>query len=280
MTQRPQDLVFTLFGEYLLGRAQPVWVGGLIALLRPFGLSEAAVRTVLSRMARKGWLQATRKGRLAFYDLTPRGRALLEEGKARIYHPPQDVPWSGRWYLVSYSIPERVRHRRDRLRTRLAWLGFGSLGNGLWISPHEVGEEVAALARDLQIEENLECFRATLEGKRDPRTLVAHCWDLAAINERYRGFIARWQARLDACSREAEAGGIAEERAYVLRFRLIHEFRGFYMEDPFLPPELLPPDWEGRNAAALVEKLHALCEGPADAYVERILTRNSDDEPS
>ncbi len=49
--QRPQDLVFTLYGEYLLHRDEPIWVGSLISLLQPFGLAEAAVRTALSRMA-------------------------------------------------------------------------------------------------------------------------------------------------------------------------------------------------------------------------------------
>ena len=52
--QRPQGLVFTLFGEYLLERSDSVWVGSLIALLEPFGLTEGGARTVLSRMAKKG----------------------------------------------------------------------------------------------------------------------------------------------------------------------------------------------------------------------------------
>jgi len=56
--QRPQDLVFTLFGDDLLHQQGPVWVGSLIALLEPLSLSEAAVRTVLSRMSGKGWLEA------------------------------------------------------------------------------------------------------------------------------------------------------------------------------------------------------------------------------
>lgn len=34
--KRPQDLTFTLFGEYLEHLGRPVWVGNLIARLRPF----------------------------------------------------------------------------------------------------------------------------------------------------------------------------------------------------------------------------------------------------
>ena len=76
---RPRDLVFTLFGEYLLERSETVWVGTLITLLEPFGLTEGTVRTALSRMVKKGWLEARREGRHAYYSLTPRGRRLLEE---------------------------------------------------------------------------------------------------------------------------------------------------------------------------------------------------------
>src|SRR5665811_55111 len=141
-TKRPQDLVFTLFGEYLFDRKKPPWVGSLISLLRPFGLSEGAVRTALSRMARKGWLKSKRSGRHSYYALTPRGYRLLAEGHDRIFRPPPTGSWDGQWYLVTYSIPEDVRHLRDQLRVRLAWLGFGSMGNGVWISPHDVHDRV------------------------------------------------------------------------------------------------------------------------------------------
>ena len=51
-------------------------------------------------MSRKGWLEATRDGRHAYYGLSGRGRALLEEGEARIYNPPRDAEWDGEWTLV------------------------------------------------------------------------------------------------------------------------------------------------------------------------------------
>jgi phenylacetic acid degradation operon negative regulatory protein len=183
--QRPQDLVFTLYGEYLLHRDEPIWVGSLISLLQPFGLSEGAVRTVLSRMARKGWLDGQRTGRNSFYDLAPKGRRLLEEGQDRIFHPSWDGPWDGSWFLLAYSIPEDVRHLRDRLRDRLAWLGFGSLGNGLWISPYDVEQEVRALAEQLGIQQHLECFQAQRVGNREPQALVDRCWDLPGVNAHY-----------------------------------------------------------------------------------------------
>lgn len=270
-TQRPQDLVFTLFGEYLLSRSGPIWVGSLIALLQPFGLSEGAVRTVLSRMAKKGWLQTKRSGRNSFYRLTPRGRDLLEEGKARIFQVSWDAPWDGSWFLLAYSIPENRRHLRDRLRDRLAWLGFGSLGNGLWISPRDVRSYVEDAAHRLGIEKHVECFQGRRVGDVDVCELVGKCWDIPSLNQKYRSFVERWMPHLDACRAEAANGTANQEACFALRFRLIHEYRSFLLEDPYLPRTLLPADWAGDCASETFHGLHDLLVGPADAYVDGVL---------
>lgn len=245
-------------------------MGALIALLHPFGLSEGAVRTVLSRMARKGWLAARRIGRHAYYELTPRGRKLLEEGQARIFHPSWDAPWDEQWFLLAYSIPEDARKLRDRLRDRLAWLGFGSLGNGLWISPHDVEAAVSELAAELGIGEHMECFRATRVAGAPVAELVSRCWDLDEVNAHYGRFIERWDPIL---RRASGPSAVDEEACYTLRFGLIHEFRAFPLEDPYLPRALLPEGWAGEEATRLFHGLHDRLVGPADAHVDRVLAR-------
>lgn len=263
---RPKDLVFTLFGEYLLERADSVWVGSLIALLEPFGLTGGGVRTILSRMVKKGWLDTERVGRNAFYALTPKGRRLLEEGQARIFHPTWDRAWDGAWLLLTYSIPQDERKLRDRLRDRLAWLGFGSFGNGIWLSPHDVSGEVVALSEDLGLDERLVCFRARPVEEERTDELVARCWDLPELARRYRGFADRWRPVVE------EAGAaLTPGRCYVLRFNLIHEFRRFPLEDPFLPRRLLPQPWAGDVASRLFLELHDRLVGPADAWVDGVL---------
>ncbi len=271
ITKRPQDLVFTLYGEYLQNLRRPVWVGTLIALLRPFGLSEGAVRTVLSRMTRKRWLRRRRHGRHAYYDLTARGRKLLSEGHERIFHPSWDEAWDGQWYLLSYSIPEDVRHLRDRLRVRLAWLGFGSLGNGIWISPHDVGDRVSEMAEEMGIREHLVCFRAQHLGDTDHFDLVGRCWDLGGLAARYHAFLRLWTPGLEVIRAGLADRTLTDEGCYVRRFNLIHEFRSFPLEDPYLPKALLPDEWPGETAAELLGKLHDLLQDRADRYVAAIL---------
>jgi phenylacetic acid degradation operon negative regulatory protein len=269
--QRPQDLVFTLFGDYLLLRPGGVWVGSLIELLRPLGLTAGDTRTVLSRMARKGWFGTRRVGRRSFYELTPRGRRLLEAGEARIYRPPNGKRWDGLWYLVAYSVPEETRHLRDRLRLRLQWLGFGQLGNGLWISPYALRGEINLLAGELGLADHVEMFRAQYHGYSSARHLVRKCWDLPAINALYDEFVQRQLPAYESCVREVDRGGLSDEACYVRRFQLVHEYRDFPRIDPYLPLELLPPDWKGRTAAELFARFHELLSAPGDRFVDSVL---------
>lgn len=268
---RPQDRVFTLFGDTLLHRPGPVWTGSLIALLSPLGLSPAATRTVLSRMRRKGWLEAVKRGRKSFYDLSGRGRRLLEEGEKRIYDPPRDEPWDGSWFLVAYSIPEERRSVRDRLRVRLTWLGCGQMGNGLWISPHDIEAEVREVAAELGTRDHVELFRAAHLGFSSDADLVAQCWDLPAVNAAYRRFLAEQEPAFERCKASLAAGSLSPKECFEQRFRLIHEYRAFPFMDPYLPRELLPTDWQGDRGAALFEAYHALLTPPAEAYVDEVL---------
>jgi phenylacetic acid degradation operon negative regulatory protein len=267
MNRRPQDLVFTLYGDYLLHRQRAVWVGSLIALLEPLGLSEGATRTVLSRMAQKGWLEAHRAGKKSYYALTPRGQRLLQAGEARIYHPPSGERWDGLWFLVAYSIPEERRALRDRLRLRLQWLGFGQLGNGLWLSPYHLRGEVEELARELGVADHLEIFRSQYLGFSSAAHLVAQCWDLPALDRRYAAFVERHGPPPGL----AATGRTDARDAFVRRFWLVHHYREFPLLDPYLPPELLPPDWHGQRAAELFNAWHDRLAGPADAFVEQVL---------
>ena len=278
--RQPGDLVFSLFGEYLLERDEPVWVGSLIDLLGRLGLSENATRTALSRMARRGWLSAERHGRRSHYGLTARGRRLLEEGARRIHHPPLDRPWDGAWHLVAYSVPEEQREVRDRLRHRLLWLGFGSLGGGLWISPHDQRAAIEDAARELSIAEHVELFRAEHRGFSDAARLVARCWDLKAIHRRYAALLRAWEPRFQGRLAAARQDRPLPEDAFVQRFGLIHEYRDFLRIDPHLPRALLPDDWAGSRAAHLFESFRDLLTEPADDFVEGVLAAGVETVPA
>ncbi len=269
-TPRPQAMLFTLWGDYVVHRGGEIWVGSLIRIAAEFGLSELALRSVLSRMTRGGWLEATRHGNRSYYRLTRHGRAIIEEGTARIFRPRRE-PWDGRWHLVSYSIPEAQRDLRDQFRKRLSYLGFGSLAAGAWITPHDLRSEVAELADDLGVAGHVDQFRgAYLRPGEGERALAARVWPLDALAAAYRVLLDRWQAVADETAR-----GVPDARAFVLRFWLIHEYQRFFLEDPDLPPGLVPPDWPGWDASALFEQLHARLGPGANGFFDAVFESRS-----
>ena len=240
-----------------------------------------AVRTVLSRMARKRWLTVEKRGTRSYYGLTRRGRRLLEEGRQRIYHPPHRAEWDGTWYLVTYSIPEDRRRLRDLLRTRLLWLGCGPVTKGTWITPHDVRAEIRDAAAEFKVSRNVEVFEGRHCGFSSVEALVAQCWDLPAINARYAAFLGRWSRDYGRC-RECGAAGRGGKTTpalpacghpadcFVRRFMLVHEYRQFPLEDPYLPAALLPAGWKGQQAADLFERYHEALAEPAERYVREV----------
>ena len=73
---------------------------------------------------------------------------------------------------------------RHQARTQLAWAGFGSLGGGLWISPHvEREEELRGLSAEGSAAELLS-LRAEFGSLGDPRKIVEEAWDLDAVVRR------------------------------------------------------------------------------------------------
>jgi DNA-binding MarR family transcriptional regulator len=156
---QPQDLVITLLGAYVHPHQRTVWSGGLVTLLDEFGFSTGAARVALTRLVRRELLTRQRDGRLVHYALTPRAEALLDEGDRRIFSLGRAPHRADTWTVLWHSVPEERRLERSRLARRLRFLGFGSVQDGTWISPHDREREVAALLAELGLTEQAGVLR-------------------------------------------------------------------------------------------------------------------------
>lgn len=266
---RSKQAMFTLYGDYIRHVGGSIWVASLIRLLGYLGMSDQSSRSTIVRMSRSGWLKVERINRKSYYSLTPNGKRLLDEGAARIFHAhsPRDR-WDGKWRLVAYSIPESQRDQRDRLRRELGYLGFGSLTSALWISPHDLCREVEQLAQALGVKPHVEFYTATHEGFSDCASLATQCWNLGGINALYAAFISKYKPQYDECL--VPQVELEPSECFVRRFMLIHEYRRFPFVDPELPPELLPSDWHGAEAAKLFQEYHDLLADKANAFFESV----------
>ncbi len=267
---RPRAAMLTLYGDYVLHRGGEIGIGSLVRLLSNFGLSEQAIRSAVSRMCRSGLLKANRTNRKSYYSLTSEGHSLLTEGAQRIFQRKKSH-WDGNWNIVTYSIPERMRQARDRLRLELGWMGYGALGEATWISPYDLTREVKNLLQRLNIEEYVLIFSAQHQSSTDPMKIVSHCWDLGKIHQKYADFLTEYRPKLEGHLKRLQAGETIEpSECFVARFDLIHEYRKLPFFDPDLPLELLPENWLRPQAAALFDEYHDSLTEKANEYFDSV----------
>ncbi len=271
MAVRTQDLIFTLYGDYLLQEGRPVWIGSLIQLLSTLSVGEQAVRSAASRMVRKGWLHNEKCGRHSFYALTPRATGLLTAGARQIFHPPF-YQWDGHWYLLTYAFSDDLKQTRHRLRQGLSYLGFGQLAPGSMIAAYDRCADVEALLDELEAHTYVNIFRVQPCADEQNQAMARASWDLSALNEAYLRFLDRFQTTFRRDCQEVDRGvGLDPERSFRRRFWLVHEYRYFPYHDPFLPAELLPDNWLGLEAQQLFQSYQRLLKVPARTYVDQVL---------
>jgi phenylacetic acid degradation operon negative regulatory protein len=251
---QPQDLVVTLLGTYVRPFGRTVWSGGLVMLLREFGFSDGAARAALTRLVRRDLIARVRSGRLVHYRLTPRCERLLIEGDGRIFtlgRLPADV---GPWTVLWHQIPEDRRLERTRLGRRLRFLGFGSVQDSVWVSPHDHSAEVIDLLGELGVADAATVFVARVgAGGADSGlpALVARAWNLSGLEERYDAFCSGFERYL-----VPDAPALSDREAFLVRTRLMHMFRAFAQLDPELPQELAPLAGPRTRAAEIFESLY------------------------
>ncbi len=270
---RAASLIITLFGDAVAPHGGRVWLGSLIQLLAPLGVSERLVRTSVYRLTQERWLRAETLGRRSDYTLTDFGRRQFE-GAARHIYSAARPDWDGRWRLVltlpgNWSAPER-----EHLRRTLAYQGFGQLNSGVYLHP---SADLAAALRALESEDfpqlgaKLAAFHGAPDGAlAQAQTLVAEAWNLAELSAAYAAFTRRFEP----LGRAARA--TTPPLAFQLRTVLIHEYRRLLLRDPELPPGLLPPDWRGAGAHALAAALYRALAPASEAYLrEHLRTADS-----
>jgi phenylacetic acid degradation operon negative regulatory protein len=238
-------MLLTLLGEFVLPGEGSAWTSAVLAAFERAGVAEKATRQALMRTANAGWLSAEKAGRRTRWLLTPAATAMLTEGARRIYSFGPAREWDGQWVLVQVRVPEADRRARHVVRTRLAWAGFGSLGPGLWVSPHAARERDAQrVLRDAGVEKDAHVFVARRTGLSGTRDMVAAAWDLPTIEAEYEGFVA------------AFTSPVMPQDVLLRQLELVHAWRRFPALDPELPRELLPPRWPGTRAAELFADRH------------------------
>jgi phenylacetic acid degradation operon negative regulatory protein len=245
----PTRQVLTIFGDYWSHVDEPMPSGALVRALADLGMQDAAARATLARMARIGLLEVERVGRRTTHRLTERAEVIVDEESDWLESFGRtEYEWDGIWSVLAFSIPESRRATRHLSRSRLRWLGYAPLYDGVWISPHDSAERAMAQLQEIGVD-RVTSMRARLDTSLPGGPQSA--WDLPAIADQYREFA------VDAPSPQSSGADALSARS-----RLMLAWQEFRTIDVGLPTELLPAGWPLASTRRLfVERYDAL--GPA-----------------
>jgi phenylacetic acid degradation operon negative regulatory protein len=130
--------------------------------------------------------------------------------------------------------------------------------------PNSNLEQAREWLRNLDVARDALLLKSSSDDIVIDRAVVAAGWDLGELARRYRRFVDSFAAAETAlASRDA----VTPESAFVIRTLLIHEYRKIHLQDPLLPPALLPNDWVGSSAYDLCAKLYAKVFAAAEEFL-------------
>jgi phenylacetic acid degradation operon negative regulatory protein len=262
---QPRALIVTIYGLYAREAGGWVSVSALIRLMSGLGVDEPAVRSSISRLKRRGILHSERQGGVAGYALSDRAREILDEGDRRIFERPRATSADG-WVLAVFSVPESQRQRRHMLRSKLTWLGFGTVSAGVWVAPGHLEDETRDVLERNGLAQYVDLFHGDYLGFGTVSASVAKWWDLDGLERLYADFVAAYSPVLAQWRRRRRDDG----RAFADYVDALTAWRRLPFLDPGLPPELLPKRWSAARAADVFQGLRDRLEAAAHRHAESV----------
>lgn len=196
------------------------------------------IARALRYIKRKGLIQVVKEG-VKEVKITEAGRSRLA---SLLPHYDSKRAWDGILYLVTYDIP--VKHNRDRdlLRTFLKKIGCGMLQESLWLTPYNPKKLIGGFVEDRGLHGTIFVSHMGKDGsigEIELPELLESVYRLSEINGRYIEFIGEYDAGEHS------------------RSEILFAFLSILQDDPQLPFELLPEDWQGDRAYRIFRRLLA-----------------------
>ena len=267
------SLIISMFGDAIYPRGGAIWLGCLIRMLAPLEINERLIRTAIYRLVKEDWLVTHTQGRRTDYALSASGINRIEEASKAIYAI-QSPPWDERWRLLLTSNSMSNKDR-ERLRKALVWQGFGMWQNQVFVHP---GADLQVALSLLQGEGlgHLQKHIWPLAGDSlltgsgvTDQQVATQSWGLAQLAQSYRLFVKTYQPLVvEWPVKKTCKSHIQNQKAFLLRLLLIHDYRRLLLRDPALPQKLLPGDWPGQSARTVCTQMYAALSVPSETYLE------------
>ena len=266
---RAKSLIATIFGDFIEPYGGKIWLTNLITLVQQFEINERLLRTSVFRLIEEGWLIKTREGRRSIYGLSEDGIEQTLLAAELLYHY-KKRSWNGIWLFVIATSKNISAEKNIQLCHRLSLMGFEVLSKNIFAHPdmdnNLVKKVVAELGLQKQVmimqSQNIESVNMIDEHTND-QELVKQCCSYKDAEAMYNHFIIAYKPIIGVLKKTQRVTG---DISFRLRVLLMHDYRRLLFKDPQLPVELLPGDWSGDKARALVKEIYLLTYKSANNF--------------
>jgi len=114
----------------------------------------------VSLLARQGYVSVGLLDNEKVFKITEKGKDRLKAHM--VSEEGINIPerWDGRWYLITFDIPETKKVVRNQLILTLKRHGFVNYAKGLWLIPYNPSRMVASLRKQLKLKTELKLIIA------------------------------------------------------------------------------------------------------------------------
>lgn len=98
------------------------------------------VRTALHRLKNRKLIYCERQNNQILFALTEAGKKAAENIKSKL-EKTKPKKWDGKWRVIVFDIPEKLRGKRDILRKELNNFYFMQLQKSVWVYPFPLPQE-------------------------------------------------------------------------------------------------------------------------------------------
>lgn len=248
-------LIMTIFGDSVIPHGGEIWLGSLVQLLEPLGISERLVRTSVFRLSKDTWLESKKVGRKSFYS--PKHIEEIKRNEQHLYY--QQEKWDGNWRLVVGTSMDKACSKRDGFRKELQRNGFNS------ISPNVFGHptfSITELNRLLSHYEQREFYVVLSARDTDCQPLnflksdkILHRGVREKLEKEYGGFIEQYSPMLEYNN---EIADLSPQDSFLIKTLMINDYRRLLWHDSIRSSLLLGGEWAGRRARRLAATVY--CE--------------------
>lgn len=161
--------------------------------------------------------------------------------------------WKGWWLVVTFDIPETELLSRKSIRRQLLNIGFGQWQKSVYVSPHDIADDLAKLLKNNRLEDKVVPMLAK-------RILSGNDWEFARRIFHIDEIEAEYQKITDSLNPPLK---LTQKHRDFLR-RQFSRYIEILQRDPFLPRGLGPEKGYGREQtltalsayAAALKSLH------------------------